>query len=825
MNHMNNIEYFNKVFSFLLYTAVMKMDETNHDRSNLMTILVGLSQDLPGVNLAVIKDKVNDLKKYDHYSDEEVNTELVEICKGKAILHSEWLLLAGRVKMHYIKKITPSTFSKCTQILKPALDDEYYNFVMRNKNELDDIIVSDRDYDFKIFGVMTLLDGRLGRLKVDGKSILAETPQYAYLRIATFLWYSGKRGFGSIEKIKEMYTRLSLGQTSPSSPSLMNAGMRRPQLASCFTLAVGDNMEEISKSWKDTAIISMNCGGVGIDFSSLRHSEIGHYGQSSGVVPWIKIQEQILKTVDQGGRRQGSGTAYLSDWHIDIENFVDMRLPTGDPKMRAPDLTYDVWISDMFMKRVEANEEWTLFCPNKAKMLETKWGVEFDMAYLTYERKVQEGKIKRFRKIKARDLWQKILLNQIETGMPFIHYKDACNRKCNQNNLGTIRLSNLCGEILLYTDKDNIGSCNLGSISLNTCVKEDENGRKYFDFDMLGYLTSRITRDVDRTIDRTYYPPDIPQIESTNKANRPLGIGVQGLDDVFALLDISWLSEEARDLNKMIFETMYYFAVKESVELAVIYGAYENFEGSMASQGFFQFDLWDLEKCEKDCNKDLLEVLLSSEKCKGPDTDRYDWRALREDMKKYGMRNSLLIALMPTASSSGILDNNECFEPRTSHVYARTTKSGQFLMVNEHLVRDLEEIGLWTTEVVRNIWANGGKVTEISEEGLEGEKLERLKFLKEKYLIAFQLPQKRLLDMMLDRGRYVCQTQSFNCYMSDPTYAKLNAFHFHGWKGGACTGLYYLHQPAKINPSNISLDNIVIPQVECTDDICISCSM
>jgi ribonucleoside-diphosphate reductase alpha chain len=506
---------------------------------------------------------------------------------------------------------------------------------------------------------------------------------------------------------------------------------------------------------------------------------------------------------------------------------------------------YALSVSDEFMRRVEKDQDWTLFCPNKVPKLETKWGMDFEIAYRGFEKKVSSGKIVHCRVIKARELWKKIILTQIETGMPYILYKDAINRKSNQKNLGTTRLSNLCAEITLFTDKDNIASCNLGSIALNSCINwntttTSSSNKPSYNFDELEYLTREMVRNVNQMIDRNYYPQEVPQIKYTNLRNRPIGVGVQGLADVFAILDLPWTSPEARKLNEMIFETMYYGAISESVEMAKEFGAYETFQGSPASEGLFQFDLWDLEKVEKEFeNKTKEKPFVSSKfidkhltKRRGTITDRYNWEKLRADMVKYGMRNSMLMALMPTASSASILGNNESMEAYTQHIYARTVLSGQFVMINNHLVRDFKEIGLWNTEVVRNIWKNSGSVANISEDISDLTTLNRLKFLKEKYLTIFEIPQKVLLDMALDRGRYVCQTQSFNCWMKDPTYTRLNAFHFYGWKGGAKTGMYYLRQTAKTDPTNFSLDSINIPtkkqlknrNVVCDEEVCVSCS-
>lgn len=869
-----------------------------------------LASDLEEVDLSLIERDFDPVAKLDSIEDQY--SQLALLCRNKVSIHPQWLLLAGRVKMAEIKNHIPGTFVDAMKALRPILYDEYYGFVIKHADRLNGLIRHENDNSFNIFAVETMLKSYLARIKRDSRTTILETPQYMYLRVAVYLWYTTSSSENelaeSFVRIERVYDDLTNGRYSHASPTLFNAGLFRPQLASCFTMDIGDNMQSISKSWHDTAIVSMNSGGLGIDFSSLRHSEIGQHGQSGGIVPWIKISDQILDTVDQGGKRKGAGTAYLCDWHIDIEEFLDLRKASCPEEMRAKWIFLALMMSDEFMRRVEKDQDWTLFCPNKARGLDTKWGLEFEMQYRSYEEKVQQGRISRFRVIKARDLWKKIILAQIETGMPFILYKDSINRKSNQKNLGTIRLSNLCTEITLFTDKDNIGSCNLGSIALNACVKhrpkrdwslqevseywvdirrvrkelleiapketllskkhekalgngEDADNVRYvcekigvpvpswwkekymgvedeayFDFEELERLTRDMTQNINQVIDRNYYPLEVPQIKSTNLRNRPLGIGVMGLADVFAMLDLAWTSPEARKINEAIFETMYYAAVSESVELAKTHGAYETFEGSPASKGLFQFDLWDLEKMavslakQSTISADYLQE--HSEKRRGAATLRYDWEKLRGEMMKHGLRNSLLIALMPTASSANILGNNECFEPYTKHVYARTVLSGQFVIINEHLVKDLRAINMWTTQVVRSLWANKGSVAEISEEGLSAERLERLRFIKEKHLTVFEIPQRILLDMALDRGRYVCQTQSFNCWMTDPTYKKLNAFHFYGWKNGAKTGMYYLRQTAKTDPINFSLDSINIPTVRqrgeptntvCDDEVCLAC--
>nr|QBK86462.1 MAG: ribonucleoside diphosphate reductase, large subunit [Marseillevirus LCMAC102] len=814
--------------------------------------LKALALNLDEIDLSIIE---RDFSAINILTSEEQYSQLSILCQNKAIIHPQWLLLAGRIKMKSLKNKIAAKFSDATRQLHQIANEEYVNFVMSNTSELDYMIDPEKDYNYNIFAVETLLKSYLARLKKDDETFLIETPQYMYLRVATFLWFPKDKKCDvdtALTRIQKTYNDLSDGNYSHASPTLFNAGLFRPQMASCFTLNINDSIQSLTKSWHDCAIISMNSGGIGIDFSSLRHSEIGQYGTSKGIVPWIKIADQLLCAVDQGGKRKGSGTAYLCDWHIDIEEFIDLRKSSGPENMRARNMFYALWISDEFMRRVEKDEEWTLFCPNKAKGLDNKWGIDFEMTYRTYEKKAQDSKLTHFRKIKARDLWKKIILAQIETGMPFMLYKDACNRKSNQKNLGTIRLSNLCTEILLYTDKSNIGSCNLGSIALNSCV--GGGSTPFFDFEKLEQLTADLVRNINQVIDRNFYPPEIPQIKDTNLRNRPLGIGVQGLADTFAMLNLSWIEPEAKQLNIMIFETMYYAAVKESIEMAKECGSYETFKGSPASNGYFQFDLWDLEKMEKDCESSIsIDFLQTHVKRRGPDTDRYDWDSLRKDMIKFGLYNSLLLALMPTASTSNILGNNETFEPYTQQIYTRTVLSGQFVVINPHLVKDLQAINMWTTDVVRHIWVNRGSIANLPDDNIKENIRHRVRFLKEKYLTAFEIPQKKLLELSLDRARYICQTQSFNCWMNEPTYTKLNAFHFFGWKGGAKTGMYYLRQNARMDPINFSLDGINIPPrqnigqeegkeglrlrqrqrqvsgkgedwVGCTDEICEACS-
>lgn len=826
-------------------------------------ILQKLSEDLLHVDLTLIERSFASIDAIPDRTDKY--KQLASVCRDNGILHPDWLHLAGRVTVHLLKDDTHNTFSKSVFQLSYLLEEHYLEFVKNNADELDAMVVESRDWKLSIFGIETLLKSYLARVNVDGIKKVVETPQYLYMRVATFLWYP------NMNKIKETYDELSSGYYTHASPTMFNAGLKKPQCASCFLTTIPDNMDGIAKGWKDIAIMSKHSGGWGIDVTQLRHSEIGQYGDSKGLIGWIQIIDKILSIVDQGGKRKGSGTFWCHAFHLDFEEFIDLKKITGSDAMRARDSFYGVVLPDLFMERVKNNEEWTLFCPNKASGLADTWGLEFEMLYTSYEKDAKAGRIKTFRVVKAMDIWKKIISSQIETGGPFILYKDAANRKSNQQNIGTIRQSNLCCEILLatgkvkrpqnmklaaeipndlllmfdkhslskeaqleiadYLEKDNalkdtyesIASCNLASVALNSCVKTDPENNLYYDFEFLEDLTGRLVENLNQVVDRNFYPKIVPEIRECNLANRALGIGVQGLADTFALLDLEWDSEEAFKLNNQIFETMYYAAVKKSVDLAELQGAYSNFEGSPSSKGLFQFDLWDHEKYvneyRKKMNRNSPEISLDwvtkyqhnvSDSIEVKN-NRYDWNSLRERMIKYGLRNSTLMAVMPTASSANILGNNECIEPYTMHLYSRTVLSGQFVMLNKHLVHDLIEIDMWKTEIVRDLVKNKGSISSVilSE---NHEHYDRFEFLKRKYKTVFELPQKILLKMMLERHRYIDQTQSFNCWMEKPSFPKINAFHFAGWMGGAKTGMYYLRQTAVSDPINFSIDTINIPE-------------
>lgn len=1048
-----------------------------------------LCRDLPSIDVTLIDKDITSadaILASGNASRSDVFSQMALTCSAKALVDPDWSLLAGRILMVAIHEIVPETFSKAMKMMESILNPRFTSFVEENAELLNAMVVLENDMNFDIFAVSTLRKSYLAHLKVDGTSKLMECPQYMYLRVATFLWYPDFR------RIQRTYTDMSEGNYCHASPTLFNAGLKKSQMSSCYLMTIPDTMESISKSWHDCAIISMNSGGIGCDYSQLRHSEIGQHGFSRGIVPWLKIKNEILKTVDQGGKRKGSGTMFLRDMHIDVFEFISMR-DEGPEDMRAPDLFYAIMVSDLFMKRVRDDQIWSLFCPNKAKGLFDKYGTEFEEVYTAYENEKLYSS-----QVKARDLWKHIILMQIKKGMPFIAYMDAINNKSNQRHSGVIRCSNLCvaGDTRILTDsgyhsisdltgqtvmvwngheyskcviehtgsnrdllhvelsngvyidctpehhfyiydapgsektirvsakdlkrgdrlinyelppyptdaeggwhrsdidppiheayyrrvswliqycEENatydynnrclfitsdrgrehllsirlllqtfgadsvlvtdgsyyklkidmhtlmhlnngkgsahsnlimgiwllprnlevygyddyslrprepitvvsvtpglrgvdtfcftephrhmgmfngvllgqcmeiaevtsataIASCNLASIALNKCVEYDANRKPFFNFGKLERLTGDLVRNINQVIDRNYYPADIPEVESTNMYHRPMGIGVQGLADTFALLDISWVepnpestsdewedqyrtSESARLLNRQIFETMYYSAVRESMRVSREDGPYDAFEGSPMSRGQFQFDLWS--------NSSEGDLWSNSSEGSTSVYSKETWNELRQNVLAYGVRNSLLIALMPTASSAHILSNNECFEPFTELIYARTVLSGQFMIINKHMVRDLKMIGMWNTDTVRTIISDRGSMKNLSLPQNDSNR-ERLAYLKMKYRTVFEIPQKVIVDLSADRGPFICQTQSLNCHMAEPTFRKMNSYHFYAWQKGLKTGMYYLRQKALSDPINFAVNSITIPTkskktVVCTDEVCISC--
>jgi ribonucleoside-diphosphate reductase alpha chain len=629
---------------------------------------------------------------------------------------------------------------------------------MDNKDTFDSAVIHDRDFNFEYFGFKTLEKSYL--LKLYGK--VAETPQHMYMRVSVGIWGN------DIKNALKTYELLSTHMMTHATPTLFNAGTRKPQLSSCFLLTTSDDsIAGIYKTLTDVATISQHAGGIGLAIHNIRSTGSyirGTNGTSNGIIPMLRVFNETARYVDQGGgKRKGSFAIYLEPWHADVEDFLELRKNTGKEERRARDLFLALWIPDLFMERVEKNENWSLFSPSEVPGLHEVYGQEFVAKYLKAE---SEGKAKRV--VKARDLWTKIIESQIETGTPYILYKDAANRKSNQQNLGTIKSSNLCTEIIEYTDKDEQAVCNLASIPVNKFLKSKDNrttkilrGKCEVDHDLLYSVAYQTTLNLNQVIDVNYYPT--PETKKSNMRHRPIGIGIQGLADLFAVMGIGFTSEEARKVNSEVFETIYFASMTASKDLAKQHGAYETFKGSPLSEGKFQFNLWNTDDSEL--------------------SGRWDWASLRKEVMENGARNSLLLAPMPTASTAQIMGNNEAFEPFTSNIYTRRTLSGEYILVNKHLVNDLIAIGLWDEDVKNMIILNKGSVQGIA--GIPDD-------IKEVYKTVWEIKQKDLIEMSADRGKFICQSQSLNLFIEGVNAAKLTAAHFHSWKLGLKTGMYYL---------------------------------
>jgi ribonucleoside-diphosphate reductase alpha chain len=612
---------------------------------------------------------------------------------------------------------------------------------------LDSTIIYDRDFGFDYFGFKTLEKSYL--LRIDGK--VAERPQHMYMRVSIGIHKN------DIESAIKTYHLMSERWFTHATPTLFNAGTPKPQMSSCFLLTMKeDSIDGIYDTLKQTAKISQSAGGIGLAIHNIRATGSyigGTNGTSNGIIPMLRVFNDTARYVDQGGgKRKGAFAIYLEPWHADVFAFLDLRKNHGKEEMRARDLFYALWIPDLFMKRVEENGDWSLFCPNEAPGMSECWGEDFEKLYTQYE---AAGKARK--KIKAQELWFAILESQIETGTPYLLYKDAANRKSNQQNLGTIKSSNLCTEIMEYTSKDEVAVCNLASLALPRFV----NGES-FDFEKLYEVTYQATKNLNCIIDNNYYP--IEEARNSNMRHRPIGLGVQGLADVFILLRLPFESDLAKMLNKNIFETIYFAAMTASKDLAKEQGAYQTFKGSPLSKGVFQFDMWGVEP-----------------------SDRHDWNTLRKEVIQFGVRNSLLVAPMPTASTSQILGNNECFEPYTSNIYTRRVLSGEFVIVNKHLLRDLIRLGLWSNAMKNKIIAANGSIQNIDEIPAD---------IKELYKTVWEIKQRNLIDMAADRGAYICQSQSLNLFVDNATASKLTSMHFYAWKKGLKTGMYYLRTQA-----------------------------
>jgi ribonucleoside-diphosphate reductase alpha subunit len=695
---------------------------------------------------------------YDNITTQEIDTLSAEICVGMITSDPDYETLATRIVASNIQKVCPSNFHLAMRKLHKAniITDEVVEVAQKVKGNID----PDRDFEFGYFGLKTMEKSYLQRL--DGK--LVETPQYMFMRVSI-----GIHGT-DIPSVLETYDKMSQGYFIHATPTLFNAGTPRPQMSSCFLIAgKEDSIDGIYGTLTECAQISKWAGGIGMHIHNIRGNKSrirGTNGQSDGIIPMLRVFNATARYVNQAGRRKGSIAVYLEPWHADIMDFLELRLNQGDEEARCRDLFSALWIPDLFMKRVESGGNWSLFCPDKAPGLSDCYGEEFEALYTKYE---EEGRANST--VPAADVWKAILKSQTETGTPYMLYKDACNSKSNQKNLGVIKSSNLCTEIIEYTDKDETSVCNLGSIALPKYVNKET---KSFDYEKLHEATKIVTKNLNRVIDRNFYP--VETARRSNMKHRPIGLGVQGLADVFILCGLPFDCEESRLMNAHIFETMYHAALEASSELAEVEGSYESFGDSPASKGILQPDMWEGET-----------------KFSG----RYDWDEMRERVKTKGLRNSLLMAPMPTASTAQILGNNECFEPYTTNIYLRRTLAGEFVVVNKHLVEDLKKVGLWSKEMKDLMVKAGGSVQNIVDIPDD---------IKNLYKTVWEISQKCIIDMAADRGRFIDQSQSMNLFMESPTMSKLSSMHMYAWKSGLKTGMYYLRSKAKARPIQFSLE-------------------
>ena len=779
------------------------------------------------INYSALVMKVID-QLYDTIPTGKIDELAAEQCASLSTQHPDYATLAARIIISNHQKNTVPLFSNVMMSLydfkdingenKPLVSQTLWDFTNHYSKQLNEMIDYERDYLIDFFGFKTLERSYLFRIN----NTIVERPQHMWMRVA--IGIHGELHFSDQEEclrlVKETYDLMSQKYFTHATPTLFNAGTPRPQLSSCYLIAMeDDSIEGIYNTLKDCAQISKYSGGIGLHIHNIRakgsHIQ-GTNGKTDGLVPMLKVFNSTARYVNQSGKRNGSFAIYLEPWHPDVEDFLDLRKNHGDEELKARDLFYALWISDLFMERVKDNAKWSLFCPHECPGLSEVYGSQFRELYEKYE---TDGKPRKI--VNARDLWFKILDAQMETGTPYILYKDAANIKSNQQNLGTIKSSNLCTEILEYSDENETAVCNLASIALPSFVNIET---KLFNYDKLHDITKVVTNNLNRVIDINFYPTK--KTKTSNFKHRPIGIGIQGLADTFVLMDIPFHSEEAKEVNKLIFETIYHASLEKSNEIAIertnkiknlldgprftllefiqeeeypilskreknhnLLGAYSSFEGSPASEGKLQFDMWNVEPSE-----------------------RYDWTYLKESIINYGLRNSLLIAPMPTASTSQILGFNECFEPFTSNLYSRRTLAGEFVVINKYLMKELIELGHWNEQIKNNIIANQGSVQQLT---ILSE------HMRNKYKIVWEIPMKHLIDMSADRGAYICQSQSLNLWMEDPTYNSLTSMHFYSWKKGLKTGIYYLRRKAKHQAQQFT---IAPEAVEETDEICDMCS-
>ena len=716
---------------------------------------------------------------YDGVTTSELDNLAAEIAATMTTTHPDYASLAARISVSNLHKNTIKSFSETMKDLhdyvnpitgKKAslISDEVYKVIKKNAEELDSKIIYNRDFGYDYFGFKTLERSYL--LKINGQ--IVERPQHMLMRVSVGIHLD------DLEAVIDTYELMSKKYFTHATPTLFNSGTPKPQMSSCFLLTMqDDSIDGIYDTLKQTAKISQSAGGIGLSIHNIRSTGSyisGTNGTSNGIVPMLRVFNDTARYVDQGGgKRKGSFAIYIEPWHSDIFDFLDLKKNHGKEEMRARDLFYAMWLPDLFMKRVEKNAKWTLMCPNECPGLYDCHGDEFDKLYLKYEKQSKGRKT-----IKARELWEKILESQIETGTPYMLYKDSANRKSNQKNLGTIRSSNLCTEILEYTSKDEIAVCNLASIALPMFVEKDEfNHQKLYD------VTVRVTKNLNKVIDRNYYP--VKEAENSNFRHRPIGIGVQGLADAFIKLRMPFTSEKAKELNQDIFETLYFAALNASVEESKKDGPYKTYKGSPISKGEFQHNMWGVE------DKEL--------------SGRWNWGKLRKDVLKHGVRNSLLVAPMPTASTAQILGNNECFEPYTSNLYTRRVLSGEFIIVNKHLLKDLVELGLWNEDMKQELMRSNGSIQDIKQIPDE---------LKELYKTVWEMSMKDIIDMARHRGYFIDQSQSLNLFMEGATMSKLTSMHFYAWKSGLKTGMYYLRTKSAVDAIQFTLEKKDKAEVE-----------
>ena len=706
---------------------------------------------------------------YDGVTTSELDSLAAEIAATLTTTHPDYAKVAARIAVSNLHKNTKKSFSETMRDLYEYVNprtgkqasmiaEDVYRIIEKNADILDSTIIYNRDFGYDFFGFKTLERSYL--LKINGQ--IVERPQHMLMRVAVGIHLD------DLDAAIETYELMSKRFFTHATPTLFNAGTQKPQMSSCFLLQMqDDSIEGIYNTLQQTAKVSQSAGGIGLSIHNVRATGSyirGTNGTSNGIVPMLRVFNDTARYVDQGGgKRKGSFAIYLEPWHADIFQFLDLKKNHGKEEMRARDLFYAMWMPDLFMKRVEENGDWTLMCPNECPHLYDTYGEEFEKLYIGYE-KVGKGR----KTVKARELWEKILEAQIETGNPYMLYKDAANRKSNHKNLGTIRSSNLCTEIMEYTAKDEVAVCNLASIAIPMFITETAEGEKTFDHKKLFKVTKKITKNLDTVIDRNFYP--IPEAENSNMRHRPVGIGIQGLADAFIMLRMPFTSDEAKQLNQEIFETIYFAALTASMEIAKEKEPYSTFKGSPISQGEFQFNMWNVSE------DDL--------------SGRWDWKKLRESILQHGVRNSLLVAPMPTASTSQILGNNEAFEPYTSNIYTRRVLSGEFIVVNKHLLEDLVKLGLWNNDMKEEILRANGSIQHIEEIPQE---------LKDLYKTVWEMSMKDIIDMARQRGYFIDQSQSLNLFMQDPDYSKLTSMHFYAWKSGLKTGMYYLRTKSAVN--------------------------